>query len=88
MKILLRILSWTSHTDAGFPAYTDGVNYFFREKGRSGYSVWRIVETFYKADCVGGRATNVNLIEKVGHISENFKISQLSVQEESESNGK
>ena len=56
-------------------------------KGKTEYSVWRIVETFYRADCVGGRATNVNLLEKVGHVGEDFTISQLSVQE-SESNGK
>ena len=88
MKIFLRILSWTSHTDAGFPAYTEGVNYFFREEGRTGYSVWRIVQPFFRADCVSGRATDVNLLEKVGHVDGNSIHPQPSVQEASGSDGK
>ena len=67
-----------SLADAGLPTYNDSVDYFFL-KG-SGYSGWRVVETFYRAGCISGRAANVNLLE-TAH-------SRTSVQEAPGSGGK
>ena len=75
-----------SLADAGFLAYTDSVDYFF-PKG-SGYSGWRAVETFYRAGCISGRATNVNLLEKIKDVNRTSAHSRPSVQEASGSGGK
>ena len=69
LGILLAVLSWQKQSDAGFPEYTDGVEYVFREK--EGYSVWKIVAVYHdSSNCVRGRATVIYKLQKVKEIKD------------------
>ena len=96
LGIFIAMLSWSRQSDAGFPEYTNGVEYFFRESGNR-YSVWRVVSTYHDAsNCIRGRATGVYKLEKIAIVEganllyfiQSLECGQSTGEEYSRGNGK